>query len=245
MRKIIILLIALVSFCTSAFAVNNLKTNKKNVQQETVPARDYNKEFPDEDQHNRNSVVIKAGLNLASVSSDYLEGVMDSLGFEKSHRKGVRVSVEGLRNYGLFLIGSEIAYSQKGSLYTYDDGIYTGTVETYMDYLDISMIFGLDLQVASSFHILPRLKPFFGLFLSGEILGTENGKEVQREPTIKTVGDFGVGAGIDFVIANKVVIGAFYDHGMANNLRIGEGYNRIINFSVGYNIDFTRGSINQ
>ena len=250
MKKIFILLVALISLFTTNFGETFLVSDthsysKMKAQQQTVPARDYNEEFPDEDQVNKNSIVVKVGLNLASEYNESLVEFMEELGYEKRQRKGVKVGLEGMRNYGLFLIGSELAYSQKGSLYEYDDGVDYSTIEAYMDYLDVGFILGLDIPVASSFRVLPRVKPYFGLFLSGEVVATLNGEELEREATIKTVGDYGVGVGLDFIIANKIVLAALYDHGFANNREETEGFNRVFTFSIGYNIDLTRGLLSR
>lgn len=244
MTKILLLLLAVTSLSTSVFAEEEIQGKMKTEEVTPAPA-----EEPAEEKESRNevtkpsqtrSLVIKAGVNLSNWASDYMDDAMESSGLEPATKGGIRLGLEGRRHISGLVVGAQMLYSSKGAKYTGEIEGQTAEIIANVNYLDLAFELGFEIPM-KSLSIIPKIKPYYGAFLTGDVIATVDGEEVSNNDVKDGSSEIGIGVEVDFLIANKLVLEAGYDFGL-NDISVNgsDAYNRALHVSVGYNINLTR-----
>lgn len=162
---------------------------------------------------------LRAGLNMATTqfASPY-----DQTSMTTSFHVGLALD---LRLSSMFYFSTGLYYSGRG--YKYDDGkvVETATAQ----YIDLPLQAALRFTLSDAFAVQVGAGPYIAMGLGGNIKDDKAGKYdvpfFDQHPSF----DYGVQAGLSFIISRHVTVGAAYQIGMADYR------NRNLGLSVGYN----------
>lgn len=162
---------------------------------------------------------LRAGLNMATTqfASPY-----DQTSMTTSFHVGLALD---LRLSSMFYFSTGLYYSGRG--YKYDDGkvVETATAQ----YIDLPLQAALRFTLSDAFALQVNAGPYIAMGLGGNIKDDKAGKYdvpfFDQHPSF----DYGVQAGLSFIISRHITVGAAYQIGM------GDYRNRNLGLSVGYN----------